>query len=53
MGTLVNAIGDLKGGQDNKYWSFYIDGQAATMAVDRQIVQPGDAIEFKFQTSLF
>ncbi|MFH1207056.1 MAG: DUF4430 domain-containing protein [Patescibacteria group bacterium] len=53
MGVLVNAIGDLSGGQDNKYWSYYVNGQAATVAVDKQIVQPGDAIEFKFEASLF
>ncbi len=53
LGVLVNAIGDLKGGQDNKYWSYYVNGQMATAAVNKQVVQPGDVIEFKFETSPF
>lgn len=53
MGILVNSIGDLIGGQDNKYWSYYVNSQMATVAVDKQVVLPGDAIEFKFEASPF
>lgn len=53
MGTLVNTIGDLTGGQDGKYWSYYVNGQAATVAVDQQLVKPGDRIEFRFEKSSF
>jgi hypothetical protein len=53
MGTLVNAIGDLTGGQDNKYWIGYVNGSSLTVAVDKQTVAPGDKIEFKFKESIF
>ncbi|MFA5051503.1 MAG: DUF4430 domain-containing protein [Patescibacteria group bacterium] len=53
LGVLVNSIGDLVGGQDGKYWSYYVNGEPATIAVNQQVVQPGDTIEFKFAESLF
>lgn len=53
LGVLVNGIGDLIGGQDGNYWSYYVNGTLATVAVNKQIVQPGDQIEFKFEASSF
>src|SRR3989339_554390 len=48
----VNGIGDMKGGQDNRYWLYYINTQPGTVAVDKQVVKPGDTIEFKFEQSI-
>ena len=53
LGVLVEGIGDKIGGQDNKYWSFYYNGQSATVAADQQILQAGDKVGFVFQESLF
>jgi hypothetical protein len=53
FGAYVNGIGDMKGGQDNRYWLYYINTQPGTVAVDKQVVKPGDTIEFKFEQSIF
>ena len=53
FGVLVEGIGDLIGGQDNKYWLFYVNGEMALNSVDTQIVSPGDKIEFRFEESSF
>lgn len=53
FGVMVNAIGDKKGGQDKKYWLFYVNGKMAPVSADKQGVKPGDKIEFRFETSSF
>lgn len=53
FGILVEGIGDLIGGQDDKYWSFYVNGEFALNSADNQLVNAGDVIEFIFQTNPF
>jgi len=53
FGAYINGIGEMKGGQDNRYWLYYVNGQPGTVAVDKQAVRPGDTIEFKFEQSIF
>ena len=48
MGVLINAIGDKVNGQEGKYWLFYVNGEMASVAADKQEVKAGDKIEFKF-----
>jgi hypothetical protein len=52
IGILVQAIGDKEGGQDGgKYWMYYVNGQAPTIAADKEALKPGDKVEFKFEKS--
>jgi len=53
MGILIEGIGDLIGGQDNKYWLYYVNGEMPLNSVDQQKVIPGDNIEFRFEESVF
>ena len=46
---LVDTIGDKTGGEDNKYWSYYINEEYGTIGADKQIVESGDVIEWKFE----
>ena len=48
-GEYVDAIGSLKGGQDGKYWSFYIDGKMASVGGDAYVSKGGEKIEWKFE----
>lgn len=51
IGVFVEAIGDKEGGQDGKYWMYYVNGQAPMVAADKQVLKPGDKVEFKFEKS--
>jgi len=46
---LVDSIGDKTSGQDNKYWSYYINGEYGTIGADKQVVHGGDVIKWKFE----
>lgn len=49
MGTLLTSVGGLTNGQEDKYWSFYLNGKYGSVAMDKQIIQPGDKIEVRFE----
>ena len=53
IGVLVEAIGEKENGQDGKYWMYYVNGTMPMVAADKQAVNPGDNIEFKFEKSSF
>ncbi|MBU0598470.1 DUF4430 domain-containing protein [Patescibacteria group bacterium] len=53
FGMTVEGIGELIGGQDDKYWLYYVNGEMPLVAVDQQEVAGGDEIEFKFEASPF
>lgn len=53
LGAYVNGIDQLVGGQDDQYWLYYVNDQAGTAAVDKQVIVPGDKIDFKFEKSTF
>lgn len=48
-GDYVDSIGDLRGGTDGKYWSFYIDGKLANVGAGAYTSAGGEKIEWKFQ----
>ena len=52
-GIMVESIGGVKNGTDSKYWIIYLNGKMISVAVDKQIVNGGDTIEFKFEKSPF
>ena len=45
---LIDAIGSATGGEDNKYWQYYLNGIYGTLGIDKQIVHNGDCIEWTF-----
>ncbi|PIS42356.1 MAG: hypothetical protein COT24_03995 [Candidatus Kerfeldbacteria bacterium CG08_land_8_20_14_0_20_40_16] len=48
-GPFVQALAGKNGGEDGKYWIYYVNGEAATVGVGEQIAKDGDKIEFKFE----
>lgn len=53
FGVMINAIGDKKGGQEDKYWLYYVNGEMPAVAADKQEVKADDKVEFKFEESGF
>ncbi|MDP2946979.1 MAG: DUF4430 domain-containing protein [Nanoarchaeota archaeon] len=53
MGVFIEAIGDKKNGEDGKYWLYYVNGEMPQVASDKQLLRPGDKVEFKFEKSPF
>lgn len=53
MGILVTAINGVKGGEDNKYWQYWVNNEYAQVAADKQTVKAGDIIMWKFTGSEF
>ena len=53
IGLFIEAIGNKKNGEDGKYWLYYINGKMSQFAVDKQLLRPGDKVEFKFEEPVF
>ncbi len=53
MGILVEKIGEKKNGDDGKYWMYYVNGQMASVAANKQEIKAGDKVEFRFEKSEF
>lgn len=53
MGVFIEAIGDKENGEDGKYWLYYVNGEMPQLAADKQLLSPGDNVEFKFEKSPF
>jgi hypothetical protein len=53
VGIFIQAIGDKKNGQDEKYWLYYVNGQMSNLSADKMIIKAGDKVEFKFEKSPF
>jgi hypothetical protein len=53
MGVFIEAIGDKENGEDGKYWLYYVNGEMPQVAADKQLLNPGDKVEFKFEKSSF
>ena len=51
IGILVQAIGNLENGKDEKYWLYYVNGEMPMVSADKNDVESGDKIEFKFEKS--
>ena len=53
IGVFIEAIGSSEGGQDNRYWLYYLNGEMPMVSADKQALNPGDKVEFKFEKSSF
>lgn len=53
LGTMVNKIGELTNGQDNKYWQYYVNGQYSQTGADKYPLKNNDVIEWRFAPSTF
>jgi uncharacterized membrane protein len=51
VGIMVQAIGSKENGQDGKYWLYYVNGKMPMVSVDKQKLNLGDQVEFKFEKS--
>ena len=51
FGVAIDSIESREGGEDNKYWLYYINGAPAPVAVDKQELIEGMKVEFRFETS--
>ena len=53
IGVLIEAIGNKKNGDENKYWLYYINDEMPMVAADKKEIKPRDKVEFKFEESKF
>jgi len=53
MGILVTAINSVQGGEDNKYWQYWVNNEYGQVAADKQAVAGGDIIMWKFTGSKY
>ena len=51
LGVLVEGIGELQNGTDNKYWQYTVNGVMPQIGADKFIVSNGDQIEWSFKAS--
>jgi hypothetical protein len=52
-GIFINAIGDKKNGEGGLYWLYYVNGEMPMVSADKNLLKPGDKVEFKFEKSPF
>jgi hypothetical protein len=48
-GPFVESINGVKSGDDNKYWVYYVDGEAATVGAGEYTTEGGETVEWKFE----
>jgi hypothetical protein len=53
FGILVEAIDGIENGQNNSYWLYYVNDQAPNVASDKQTIEEGDRVEFRFEASIY
>jgi hypothetical protein len=53
MGTLVESLGGLTNGSDNKYWQFEVDGVAPMIGAHAYTLLPGQKVVWQFKESTF
>ena len=49
FGKLVEAIDGLKGGQDGKYWLYFVGEKSATISADAYHCQGSESVEWRFE----
>jgi hypothetical protein len=49
FGPYVESINGITGGTDNKYWTFYVDGQMANIGAGEYTTKGGEKITWKFE----
>lgn len=48
FGKLVTTINGIKGGIDGKFWTYFVDDQAATVSADNYKCVDSEKVEWKF-----
>ena len=48
MGVLIESIDGVRNGTENKYWQYWVNGQLPMVAADKEKVEKGSKIEWKF-----
>lgn len=48
IGILIEQIGLKKGGDEGKYWQYWVNNVSSQVAVSKLAVKAGDVIEWKF-----
>lgn len=51
FGVMVNSVGAYKGGDDGKYWMYYVNSKVPEVGADQYKVVAGDLVEWKFEKS--
>jgi len=49
----VDSIAGYAGGQDNYYWIYYVNEISGYVGADKQIVNDGDIIDWKYEESIY
>jgi hypothetical protein len=49
----IESINNVKNGQNNKYWQFYVNGVYANKGCSQYFVSNNDVIEWEFEKSSF
>ncbi len=53
FGVLVESIGNLSNGTDNKYWQYNVNGVAPMVGADAYLLNGGEEVEWNFTASEF
>lgn len=48
MGVLVESIGGVASGTENKYWQYWVNDVLGDVASDKKTLKAGDRVEWKF-----
>lgn len=48
MGVFVESIAGFKGGTDNKWWQYWVNGELPMVAADKRELKKGDKVEWRF-----
>lgn len=49
FGVYVDAVNGLRGGTNNKYWMYYVNGELANIGAADYITVGGEIIEWRFE----
>lgn len=52
FGVFVEQIGEVANTKD-KSWIYFVNGVSGTVAADKQAVQTGDSVEWRYMTPLY
>jgi hypothetical protein len=49
MGVFIESINGLRGGMNNKWWQYWVNGKLGELAADKKQVKAKDIIEWRFE----
>lgn len=53
LGTLVEGLGDMTNGTDDKYWQYMVNGEMPHVGADAFELADGDVVRWEFKESEF